>query len=39
MPQSPLPELIPNLEGTLSYTSSLSGYQYSWFALGIGFKF
>lgn len=30
---------IPNLEGTLSYTSSLSGPQYSWFALGIGFKF
>lgn len=30
---------IPNLEGTLSYTSTLSGPQYSWFALGIGFKF
>ncbi len=30
---------IPNLEATLSYTSSLSGPQYSWFALGIGFKF
>lgn len=30
---------IPNLEGTLSYTSSLSGPQYSWFALGVGFKF
>lgn len=30
---------IPNLEGTLSYTSTLSGQQFSWFSLGIGFKF
>lgn len=30
---------IPNLEATLSYTSTLSGPQYSWFALGVGFKF
>lgn len=30
---------IPNLEGTISYTSTLSGRQYSWFSLGIGIKF
>jgi hypothetical protein len=30
---------IPNLEATLSYTSTFSGPQYSWFALGVGFKF
>lgn len=30
---------IPNLEATLAYTSTLSGNQFSWFSLGIGFKF
>ncbi len=30
---------IPNLEATLSYTTTFAGPRTSWFALGVGFKF